>query len=52
MPGVDVLMVLLLAAAAVCFGLAAFGVASRVNLVAAGLLLWVLTALVPALAAL
>jgi NADH:ubiquinone oxidoreductase subunit K len=36
--------------AAVLFGLAAFGVAaSRVNLVAAGLLSWVLATLLPAL---
>ena len=37
-------------AAAVLFGLAAFGVVvSRVNLVAAGLLAWVLAELLPAL---
>lgn len=35
---------LLFLGAAVCFGLAAFGIAaSRVNLIALGLLLWVLT---------
>ena len=46
----DVLTLLLLIAAAVCFGLAAFGVASaRVNLLALGLLFWVLTALLPAI---
>jgi hypothetical protein len=32
--------------AAVCFALAAFGVASRINLVALGLLAWVLTAII------
>lgn len=32
--------------AAVCFGLAAFGIAARVNLVALGLLAWVLTNIV------
>lgn len=42
--GVGTLLLVLLIAAAVCFGLAAFGVAARVNLVALGLLLWVLTA--------
>lgn len=47
----DVLVLVLLLAAAVCFGLAAFGVAARINLVALGLLCWVLTALIPALAA-
>ncbi len=41
---------ILLVAAAVCFGLSAFGVSSRVNLVALGLLCWVLAELVPALA--
>lgn len=40
----------LLIAAAVCFGLAAFGVGGgRVNLVAAGLLCWLLTILIPTL---
>ena len=44
------LTLILLVVAAVCFGLAAFGVAvGRVNLVALGLLAWVLTVLVPAL---
>lgn len=54
-------VILCLIAAAVCFGLAALGVApatrpdgtvswgARVNLIALGLLFWVLTALVPAL---
>ena len=38
---------ILLIVAAVCFGLAAFGVAvSRINLVALGLLAWVLTLLI------
>jgi hypothetical protein len=44
------LVLLLLVVGAVCFALAMFGVAGRINLVAAGLLAWVLTALVPALA--
>lgn len=42
------LIVLLLLAGAICFALAAFGVAARVNLVAAGLLCWILTVLIPA----
>ena len=37
---------LLLVAAAVCFALATFGVAARVNLTALGLLFWVLTQIV------
>jgi hypothetical protein len=37
---------ILLVGAAVCFALAAFGVQSKVNLVALGLLLWVLTTLI------
>ncbi len=49
--GVDVLLLILLIGAAVCFGLAAANVATRVNLVALGLLLWVLTAVIPAIAA-
>lgn len=40
---------LLLLLAFVCFTLAAFGVSSRLNLVAVGLALWVLTELIPAL---
>jgi hypothetical protein len=36
---------LLLLLAALCFGAAAFGVSSRVNLVAAGLFLWVVSLL-------
>lgn len=47
----DVLVLVLLIAAAVCFGIAAANVATRVNLVALGLLLWVLTAVLPALGA-
>jgi len=45
----DALILLLLLGATVCFGLAAFGVGARVNLVALGLMLWVLTALIPVL---
>lgn len=41
-------MLVLLLAAAVCFGLAAANLATRINLVALGLLFWVITALVPA----
>lgn len=41
-------MLLLLVAGAVCFGLAAFGVAARINLVAMGLLCWIVTVLIPA----
>lgn len=44
----DVITLVLLLAGAVCFGLAAANVATRVNLVALGLLLWVITALIPA----
>jgi len=43
--GVDIIVLLLLILAVVCFGAAAFGAASRFNLVAAGLLCWVLTVL-------
>ena len=43
------LNLILLIIAAICFGLAAAGVSSRVNLVALGLLTWVLTVLIPAL---
>jgi len=42
---VDIIVLLLLILAVVCFGAAAFGAASRFNLVAAGLLCWVLTVL-------
>jgi hypothetical protein len=41
------LEVLLLLAAFICFVLAAIGIAARVNLMAAGLACWVLTALIP-----
>lgn len=44
----ELLIVLLLLAGAACFALAAFGVVARVNLVAAGLLCWILTVLIPA----
>jgi hypothetical protein len=45
----DVLLILLLIAAAVCFGLAAFvRQLERVNVVALGLLCWLLTVLIPA----
>ena len=43
------LTLVLLLVAAVCFGLAALGIASKINLVAFGLLAWVLTALIPLL---
>jgi hypothetical protein len=36
---------LLLILAAICFALAAFGVSARINLVALGLLFWVLSAI-------
>jgi len=48
----DALILLLLIGAAVCFGLAAFGVGGRINLVALGLLLWILTVLIPAMSGL
>lgn len=41
------LTTVLLALAFLCFALAAFGVGARVNLVAVGLALWVLTELIP-----
>lgn len=44
-----ILILILLLVAAVCFGLATFGVATRINLVAAGLFSWVLTVLIPVL---
>lgn len=47
--GVDILILILLVAAAVMFGLAAFGVGGRINLIALGLLCWVLTQLLPAI---
>lgn len=40
------LYLLLLIAAAVCFGLAALGVGGRLNLLAVGLLAWVLVPLI------
>ena len=43
------LTVVLLVLAAVCFGLAAFGVPSRVSWVPLGLLAWVLVPLIAAL---
>lgn len=48
----DVLTVLLLLIAAICFGLAMVGVAGgRINLIAAGLLAWVLVPLLAAIGA-
>lgn len=44
-------MIVLLVVGALCFGAAAANVPTRVNLVAAGLLAWLLTVLVPAVAA-
>jgi len=41
------LVLILLILAAICFGLAAFNAAARVNLVALGLLAWVLSVLLP-----
>lgn len=46
-----VLVLVLLIAAAVCFGIAAANVPVRINLIGLGLLMWVLTALIPALGA-
>ena len=44
------LTLILLILAALCFGLAAFGVvAGKINLIALGLLAWVLTLIVPKL---
>lgn len=43
------LTLILLIIAAACFAAAAVNVAARVNLVALGLLTWVLTALIPLL---
>jgi hypothetical protein len=43
------LVIVLLIIAAVSFGLAVFGVQTRVNLVALGLFAWVLAVLVPLL---
>jgi hypothetical protein len=44
-----VLLLVLLIAAVVCFGLAAANVATRVNLVALGLMFWCVTVLIPAI---
>jgi hypothetical protein len=41
------LALVLLIIAAVCFGIAALGIGTRVNLIALGLLAWVLTELLP-----
>jgi len=46
----ETVVLILLIAGAVCFGLAAAGVAARVNLVALGLFAWILSVLIPALA--
>lgn len=43
-----IIYLLLLIVAAVCFAVAAFNVTARVNLIAAGLLFWVLVALIKA----
>lgn len=43
------LALVLLLIAAILFGLATFGVGARFNLLAAGLLAWVLASLLPAL---
>lgn len=48
--GMETVVLILLIAGAVCFGLAAAGVAARVNLVALGLFAWILSVLIPALA--
>lgn len=48
MPVLDLVLLLL---AAVCFAAAAFGVTARVNLLAAGLLCWVLVPLLAAVQA-
>lgn len=45
----ELFVLLMLIAGAVCFALAAFGVPARVGLVPLGLLFWILTLLVPAL---
>lgn len=46
----EALVLVLLLIGAICFGLAAFGVPARVNWVALGLLAWILTVLIPAVA--
>lgn len=48
----DAVILVLLLAAFVCFSLAAGNIGSRINLVALGLTFWVLTQLIPAVAAL
>lgn len=45
----DILILVLLILGAVCFLLAAANVATKANLVALGLLLWILTILIPAI---
>jgi hypothetical protein len=47
----ELLVILLLIVGAVCFGLAMFNVPTRINLVAAGLLAWILAVLIPMLQA-
>jgi len=49
-PGMDLLVLLLLLVAVVCFALAMFNVPTRWNMVGAGLLAWVLSVFIPALA--
>jgi hypothetical protein len=46
----DLLVLLLLLVAVVCFALAMFNVPTRWNMVGAGLLAWVLSVFIPALA--
>jgi hypothetical protein len=48
----DAVTVILLILGFVCFALAAANVTARINLVALGLALWILTLLIPALASL
>ncbi len=45
----EAFILIMLIIGAVCFGLAAIGVSTRVNLVALGLFAWILTILAPAL---
>lgn len=45
----EAFIIIMLILAFACFAAAAFGVATRINLIAAGLAFWVLTVLVPAL---
>lgn len=47
----DVIVLVCLIAAALLFGLAVFNVGARINLIAAGLLAWVLASLIPVIAA-